>query len=487
MAELDLIPFVRQAWEVLQPGRELVWSWHYELLCEHLLQVKQRKVRRLIINVPPRTAKSTIATICFPCWMWTTEPNHGFLCASYSRELSTEHSLARRNLIRSEWYQQHWGKSFKLAVDQNLKTQFDNDRRGQMIATSVGGTVTGKGGDTLIVDDPLSADQAISDAERTTANHWFDTTLRSRLNSPATGAIIVIMQRLHELDLTGFLLEAEPGEWTQVKIPLEAEEHESWTYPNTHRVHERAPGEVLQPERFPPAVVDALKKRALVFAGQYQQRPAPLEGNLIKRSHIRYYGGLDPVTGEPDETLPTQFDLEILSADCAFKDSATADFVAIGCIGVKGRKRYVLNVINAHLGMSATETAIRSERGERHIQAILVEDTANGPAVIERLRRNLPGIIAVHPEGGKLARFMASAPEWEAGDWYVDRNAAWTEPLIQQLTAFPNAAHDDMADMISQASIWLQTRGMGVVGFWTKQAGNSKQDPNLHHRGTETI
>ena len=468
-AELGLVPFVRQAWQVLHPGRELVWSWHYDLLCEYLKMVRKRAVQRLIINVPPRTAKSTIATICFPCWVWTAEPGHGFLCASYSRELSTEHSVARRNLIRSEWYQQHWGDSFKLAVDQNLKIQFDNDRRGQMIATSVGGTVTGKGGDTLIVDDPLSADQAISDLERTTANHWFDTTLRSRLNNPANGAIVVIMQRLHELDLTGFLLQTEADLWTHLKIPLEAEEHESWTYPDSKQVYERAPGEVLQPERFPPAVLEALKKRALVFAGQYQQRPAPLEGNIIKRSHIRYYGGVDPVTGQPDEILPTQFDLEILSADCAFKDLATSDFVAIGRISVKGRKRYVLNVINAHLGMSATEAAIRSERAERRIQATLVEDTANGPAVIERLRRNLPGIIAVHPEGGKLARFMASAPEWEAGDWYVDRNAAWTEPLIQQLTMFPHAAHDDMADMISQASIWLQTRSLGVVGFWAAQ------------------
>jgi predicted phage terminase large subunit-like protein len=158
--------------------------------------------------------------------------------------------------------------------------------------------------------------------------------------------------------------------------------------------------------------------------------------------------------------------MEIVSADCSFKDLETSDFVAIGRIGVKGRKRYLLNVINAHLGMSATEAQIRREREGRKVSAILVEDKANGSAVIERLRRNLPGVVAVNPEGGKLARFMAAAPEWEAGDWYVDRNAAWTEPLIQQLTTFPNAAHDDMADMMSQASIWLQTRTGGIIRFW---------------------
>ena len=136
---------MRRAWEVLHLGRPLVWSWHYDLLCEYLTLVKQRKVLRLIVNVPPRTAKSTIATVCFPCWTWIGDPSHGFLCSSYSRELSTEHSLARRNLITSGWYQSLWGSRFKLAADQNLKTQFDNNQRGQMISTSIGGTATGKG------------------------------------------------------------------------------------------------------------------------------------------------------------------------------------------------------------------------------------------------------------------------------------------------------------------------------------------------------
>jgi predicted phage terminase large subunit-like protein len=521
-AAQDLATFIREAWPVLQPARPMVWSWHYDLLCEYLTLVKDRMVRRLLINVPPRTAKSTIATICFPCWVWATEPGHTFLCASYSRELSTEHSVARRNLIMSPWYQQRWGKRFSLASDQNLKTQFDNNQRGQMIATSVGATATGKGGDTLIVDDPLSADQALSDAERKTANDWFDGTLRSRLNHPASGAMVVIMQRLHELDLTGFLLASEgvaprreaceplfnaegaeghrgkpnPGpdlppslpprssapsalkqghaaaacevadKWTHLKLPLEAEEDERWEYPISHQVHVREKGEILQPERFTPAVVAALKSRSLIYAGQYQQRPAPLEGNLIKRQQVRYYGGIDPLTGQADEPLPAAFDLQFLSADCSFKDRDSSDFVAIGRIGVKGRKRYLLNVLNAHLGMSATEAHIRREREGRSISAILIEDKANGSAVIECLRRNVPGVVPVNPQGGKLARFMAAAPEWEAGDWYVDRNAAWTEPLIQQLTSFPNAAHDDMADMMSQASIWLQTRGGGIVSFW---------------------
>src|SRR5215470_9387161 len=330
-----------------------------------------------------------------------------------------------------------------------------NDRRGQMIATSVGATAMGRGCDTAILDDPVSADQVLSDAERTRANNWIDATLRSRLNDPATGAIVLVMQRLHELDPTGFLLEQEPGVWTHVRLPLEAEEDETLSFPISGRVFHRKAGEVLMPERFPPVIVEQLRSRRLVFAGQYQQRPAPAEGNLIKRSEVRYYGGIDPRTGLADERLPDHFDRKVISVDCAFKDVAAADYVAIIVIGVKGRKRYVLNVINKHLDAAATELEIRRQRDLYYpIGAVLVEDKANGPAIIQRLQCNLPGVIAINPQGGKTARMFAAAPEWQAGDWYVDRNAAWTAPFVEQITTFP-AGHDDMVDAMTQASAWL--------------------------------
>ena len=202
----DLPSFAKQAWHVLQPGRQLVWSWHYDYLCEYLVLVKQRRLRRLIINVPPRTLKSTLITIIFPVWTWLTEPEHNFLMASYTLDLSSEHSLSRRALLQSQWFQGLWGDRFQLSGDCNRVEQFRNDRGGQMIATSVGGTVMGRGCDTAIVDDPVSPAQALSDAERTRANNWINSTLRTRLNDPATGAIILVMQRLHQLDPTGFLL-----------------------------------------------------------------------------------------------------------------------------------------------------------------------------------------------------------------------------------------------------------------------------------------
>lgn len=462
----DLAAFVKKSWSILHPTRPLIWSWHFDLLCEYLTAVNQRKFTRLIVNVPPRTAKTTIATICFPCWIWASNPGHNFLSASYSLDLSTEHSIMRRNLLQSGWYRRMWGDKFGLAGDRNQVGQFMNDQRGQMIATSVGATTMGRGCDVAILDDPLSADQALSDAERKTANDWIDNTLRSRLNDPASGAIVVIMQRLHQLDCTGFLLEQEPGVWSHLRIPLIAEEDERWVFPLSGKVVERKCGEVLLPERFPPATVEEKRSRRLPFAGQYQQRPAPLEGNLIKRGDARYYGGIDPRTGQPDERLPTSFDLRVISADCAFKNLATSDYVAICVIGIKGRKRFVLNVINKHLDAAATEAEIRRQR-ELYgpVNAVLIEDRANGPAVVQRLKINVPGVVEINPAGGKIARMFAAAPEWQAGDWYVDRNAAWTEPFLEQITSFPNSAHDDMADAMSQAACWLLQARMPSVTF----------------------
>ena len=204
----------------------------------------------------------------------------------------------------------------------------------------------------------------------------------------------------------------------------------------------------------------------MIWSGQYQQNPAPLGGNLIKRSEVRYYGGIDPRTGQPDEKLPESFDRKVISVDCAFKDVATSDYVAIGVIGIKGRKRYVLNVVNKHLDAAATEAEIRRQREvHRPVCAVLVEDKANGPAVIQRLKVNVPGVIEINPEGGKTARMFAAAPEWQAGDWYVDRNAAWTEPFIEQVTMYPNARHDDMADMMTQASAWLLRADIDTVTY----------------------
>jgi len=463
----DLGAFFREAWSVLEPGRSLTWSWHYDLIAEYLWLVREGKFKArfnnaigLITNVSPRSSKSSFLSVCFPAWVWSKYPTWRFLCASYSGELSIEHSVKRRDLIQSAWYQELWGDRFRLKSDQNVKHHFDNDHTGSMTATSVGGAAIGRGGDCLLLDDPISASQALSDTERKTANEWIDHTFRSRINDPASGVILMIMQRLHEMDPTGFVLAQEPERWVHLSLALEAEDREVWRFPVSGREVVRDPGSVLMPERFSPDTVAGLKQRRIVFATQHQQRPVPLEGNMIRRADARWYGGVAS-DGAVDEPRPERFDLVVISADCAFKDLATSDFVAVSAIGVKEPRRYVLNVSNKHMDLDATEAEILRQRTEYGASAVLVEDKANGSAVIQHLRRKIPGVIAIEPEGGKVGRMFAMSPEWQAGNWYLDRTAAWSDMALDQLMKFPNAAHDDICDSLSQVSGWLhQTKSI---------------------------
>jgi predicted phage terminase large subunit-like protein len=463
----DLAAFARAAWPVVFPGRKFVWSPAYDLLCESLTAMARRdpRYRRVIWNMPTRTAKSFFCSICFPVWVWLSDPAHCFVCASYSMDLSIEHSIARRNLIQSPWFLGLFGNRFQLAGDRNLTSQFSNDHRGTMLACSTGGRLLGFGFDSAICDDLCSATMAMSDAERTSSNAWFDHTLRQRANDPATASILVVSQRVAELDVPGHLLQSEPGVWTHVRIPLVAEEPEEHVFPISGKVWERPAGDVFQPRRFPAKVVEELQQRRMVYAGQYQQAPAPLQGNLVRTSDLRHFAGVDPVTGAPDEQLPDAFDLKIISVDCSFKNYVDSDYTAILTIGVKGRKRFVLDCINAHLDVSGMEAAIRTQRDRwGPIQAVLVESAASGIAVAQRLKVNVGGVIEVTPQGGKVARMMAASPEFQAHDWYFDRNAAWTPVLTQQLLFFPRGRNDDLVDAVSQASIWLQAHATSGEG-----------------------
>lgn len=471
--ESDLAAFAREAWKVLEPGVELDWSWHYDLICEYLTLVYLRKCTRLIINISPRTAKSTFVSVIFPAWVWAKQNTHNFACASYSGELSTEHSVKRRDLISSEWYQGYWSGTVRLAKDQNQKTKFKNTSKAQMLATSVGGTAVGLGGDTLILDDGMNPKQVASDAETKTAHDWFDDTWRTRLNDLATGAFIIMEQRTGQRDMTGHCLEADdvlekakkPREWTHLSIPLVCEgQPERYVFPISKRVVVREVGDVLQPKRFPPEVITSLQSRRLVFATQYGQRPSPLEGNMIKVADIRYYGGRHPTTQDLDPPKPPQFDLVLVSADCAFKDIKTSDMVAIAAIGVKGPDRFVLEVTNAHLDLPATETEILRLQQLYGARTILVEDKANGSAIIKSIRRKVSGVVAVDPLGGKEARMFAACGSFQAGNWWFPRTAAWTIEAIHQLTAFPGAKYDDIADAITQADAHI-SRNSHVYGF----------------------
>ena len=497
--EASFSAFAKAAWETLEPGVPLTWSWHYDLIAEYLTLCMQKKLNRLIINIPPRTLKSTLITIMFPVWVWIqvqaakgdTPPRslagQSFVCASYAQLLSEEHSVKRRRLIESAWFRSRWGDRVWLQRDQNQKSKFQNNFNGQMFATSVGGTLTGIGGNFAIIDDSLKPDEIASEPAITALHNWFTNTLRSRLNNPAEDVIIIVEQRSGEFDLTGFCEDADTmlkankqtPEWTKLCIPLEADAEavdsktlkQVFRFPISKKNHARNLGDVLQPGRFPPAVVNAWKILRIIWNTQYQGRPSPLEGNMIRKSDIMYYGGKNPVTGEDDRDLPERFDLIVTSTDATFKDTESSDFVCVGTVGVRGPDRYVLEVVTAHLDSPATEKEINRQRLVWKARINLIEDKANGPAVIASMRKKVPGIVAVNPEGGKVSRMYAICGEWQTHNWYVSRTAAWSGPYVQHLCKFPAVLHDDDVDMTTQAGVYLQARGFrnGLVQWIQRQ------------------
>lgn len=277
----SLSAFVRAAWPVLEPGTPYLHNWHIDLISEHLEAVTRGEITRLLINMPPRYGKSNLVSVLWPVWEWIDHPETRWMFASYSGSLSSKHSLDRRAVIQSDWYQERWGDRFHLAGDQNVKMEFMNDRRGVMVATSVNGPATGKGGNRLILDDPHDPRRAESDVQRQAAVTFFDRTLGNRLNDKKKGAIVVVMQRLHQEDISARCLELG---YTHVKIPAEALGRTVVYFPSGREIV-REDGELLWPDREGPAEIAAAKTSmgSYAFAGQYEQEPVPAGGGLFKR------------------------------------------------------------------------------------------------------------------------------------------------------------------------------------------------------------
>lgn len=361
------------------------------MICEYLEAVSAGEITRLVINLPPRYMKSLLVSVLWPTWEWLTPPHTRWLFASYSASLSAQHAVDRRTVLQSDWYTGHWGDRFALTSDQNEKTAYRNDKRGAMIATSVGGSVTGKGDNRIVIDDPHNPTQAESDLQRQQAIDFFQMSLSTRLDDKRHGAIVVIMQRLHTRDLTAVCLEQG---YIHLKVPAEAETSATITFPRSGRTLEREVGNILWPAREDHQELAAQKAAlgAYAYAGQYQQTPSPRGGGLFKRDWWRFY-----------DELPAGCREFAQFWDLSFKGGDEHDFV-VGFVAARhGANIYLVDRYKKHAGFQETLTAIRTMK-LRHPEAtaIFIEDKANGPAIIDSLRHEIGGIIAVNPEGGEV-------------------------------------------------------------------------------------
>lgn len=475
-ASASLYEFVKQSWGVVEPGVPFVGSWHIETICEHLEAVSAGDIQRLLINIPPRHSKSTIVSVMWPMWEWLTDPAQKFLCSSYSGNLSIRDNLKARRLVQSPWYQERWGHMFKLAGDQNAKQRFENDCTGYRIATSVGGTATGEGGSRLILDDPHGAQAAQSDTIRESDLEWFDVVWSTRLNNPKTDAMVTVMQRLHERDISGHILE-DIGGWEHIKIPAEWDGVKRTTVLGNYDPRTRE-GELICPDRFGAEEITRLKQLLGTYgaSGQLQQDPTPVEGGILKTKYFQLW--------PHDKSLP-QFEYILQSYDCAFTEKTTGDPTACTVWAIfsydNQRNAMLIDAWDEHLsypdlrnraitdwqteygGTSVKDGLRRARRPDR----VLVEAKASGQSLIQDLRLAKVPVVSYNPGmADKVSRAHQAAPTLELGLLWVPESGknkghpvSWANTFMKQVGKFPVAEHDDYVDTMTQAVIYFKNDG----------------------------
>jgi len=472
----DFYTFLHRAFRELKPRSAFLHNWHNELIAAKLEACRRGKITRLIINVPPRSLKSHAAAVALPAFILGHNPSAQIISASYGQDLANKLSLDCRTLMTSKWYRGLFPT--RLAPHKQSVQEFLTTQNGFRLATSVSGVLTGRGADVIIIDDPLKPEEALSESQRVGVNQWFDHTLYSRLNDKQKGCIIIIMQRLHEDDLVGHVLEQEP--WEHVKLPAIAEEDETHvieTPYHTRTLHRRK-GEALHPEREPLERLEHLRRTlgGYNFAGQYQQSPSPLGGGMVKAEWFNYY-----VPGEE----PSRFDLIFQSWDTANKCTELSDFSVCTTWGRKKTRLYLLHVLRERLEYPQLKRAVQRHADRFHADNILIEDKASGTQLIQDLIQDgMYGVTAYEPAGmDKILRLNSVTSTIENGFVYLPTEAPWLERYLHELTSFPAGKHDDQTDSTSQALDWAKERmySSGLFDYCLRDAikNNLPIDPGL--------
>jgi len=450
----DFLAFVMKVFETVSPGDEFLENWHVEAMTYAAELVMDGSIKRLITTVPPRHLKSIIFSVALPAFLLGLDPKKRIICVSYSNELAVKHANDFRAVMNSVWYRRVFPGT---RVSREKDTQYETmtSDRGYRYTTSLNGTLTGRGADIIVLDDPQKPDEALSETHRHSAVQWFDTTLLSRLDSKSEGAVVVVMQRLHEDDLAGRLL--DKGGWEHLKIAAIAEYDEM--IPIGRGVfYERKAGTVIDPRRDSPEVLDRLKQSMgdLLFSAQYQQQPIPLAGNLIKAKWFKEY-----------DTAPTIADKDflVISIDTAMKGTPAADYSVATVWLSRGENSYLLDLWRERVDYPKLRDAIRLVRKKYPGAIPLIEDKGSGTSLIQDLRAENVEVIAINPEGDKETRAARISVQFEAGSVLFPKNAPWLDGLKAELLGFPNTKYDDQVDSITQALAWIRQHRLNRITF----------------------
>jgi predicted phage terminase large subunit-like protein len=439
----DFASFIERSFVELNPQTAYIPGRHIEMMAAKLEACRQGNVRRLIINLPPRGLKSHCTSIAFVAWWLGHYPASHVICASYGQELADKLARDCRLLMLSPWYQDLFPT--RLANRQAVH-DFTTTAQGTRMATSVGGVLTGRGADLILLDDPLKPGDALSEPRRTAVNDWYDNTLLSRLNDKAKGCIVIIMQRLHQDDLVGHVLEQE--RWEVLSFPAIAERDE------THVIHDllgtryfrRKSGDALHPERESLETYRTIRQTMgeYNFISQYQQEPTPLGGAMVKTDWLRVY--------EPGEE-PATFSQIVQSWDTANKSTELSDYSVCTTWGVIYRKYYLLNVFRQKLTYPDLRRAILEQAKRYNAKNIVIEDKASGTQLIQDLNSDFVyGVNAYKPPPGtdKIMRLHAQTAMFENGFVLLPRHAPWLADYVKELTSFPGTRYDDQVDSTTQ-------------------------------------
>lgn len=442
----DLTSFIRQSFHTAVPGQTFHMNWHVDALAHALERCRTREIKRLIILMPPRNLKSIAVSVALPAFILGKEPSAKVICASYSQELANKHARDCRAVMESDWYRRAFPQT-RIGSERGAVHDFQTTKRGGRLATSVGGTLTGRGGNYIIIDDPMKPDEAASEAARHNVLDWFRNTLLSRLDDKSRDVIIVVMQRVHEEDLAGVLM-LDPN-WHVLELPAIADAAQTVAL-TFGRKKQRSEGDVLSPQREPLEVLEQLKRSmgSYDFAAQYQQRPAPLGGGIVKWEWFKTYDAV------PEKQAGDQI---VQSWDVANTISESSDYSVCTTWLKRGKVSYLLHVLRRKLEYPELKNLVLLHAATYDASTVLIENKSAGEPLIQDLRQ-VSGIspIARDPKGDKETRMYVEVHIIEAGDVLVPKDASWLAEFRAEMSAFPKAKHDDQVDSVSQYLNWLR-------------------------------
>lgn len=456
----DFLAFAQRGFYSLNPQTVFSWAAFIEQIATKLEAVRKGKIKRLIICLPPRSLKSHLASVAFPAWYLGHDPSLKIIAVSYGQDLADKFARDCRTLMCEPWYQTLFPNT-RMASRQAV-AELRTTWHGYRMATSIGGTLTGRGGDLIIIDDPLKPADALSEPARTGANEWYDNTLLSRLNSKKDGAIVIIAQRLHQDDLIGHVL--PNGGWEVLSFPAiaEADKNIAIDTPYGRQSFDRKTGDALHPARESRKVLDQLRETMgeYNFQAQYQQAPAPLGGAMIKTAWLKYYEpGSEPA-----------FSSIVQSWDTANKPGELNDNSVCTTWGARDHHYYLLHVYRQKLNFPDLKRAVCSLAEQFRPQTILIEDKASGTQLIQELRTaGLFGIKSYEPRPGsdKIMRLHEQATGFENGLVLLPTVAPWLTEYKNELTTFPGSKYDDQVDSTSQALDYMRSIDTNLE-IWAK-------------------